>query len=125
MYNQAYDFKKRFSPQALKVLLSYQFPGNIRKLRNIINSAILMSEKDVLEKSIVNAILDLKIEKTTSPNGYRVDTQSLKNQLLSVEKTVLVDALSRYRSTRKIAEHLKLSQSSVVRKLNHHGITFK
>jgi transcriptional regulator with PAS, ATPase and Fis domain len=122
MYNQTYDLKKRFSPQALEVLLSYQFPGNIRELKNIINSAVLMSEKDELEKSIVNAILDLKLEKNTLPIGHGEDTQSLKKQLLSVEKTILVDALSRYRSTRDIAKHLNLSQSSVVRKLKHHGI---
>jgi TyrR family helix-turn-helix protein len=81
-----------------------------------------MSEKDELEKSIVNAILDLKIEKNTLPIGHGEDTQSLKKQLSSVEKTILVDALSRYRSTREIAKHLNLSQSSVVRKLKHHGI---
>jgi PAS domain S-box-containing protein len=121
-YNQTYDLKKRFSPQALEVLLSYQFPGNIRELKNIINSAVLMSEKDELEKSIVNAILDLKIEKNTLPIGHGEDTQSLKKQLLSVEKTILANALSRYRSTREIAKHLNLSQSSVVRKLKHHGI---
>jgi PAS domain S-box-containing protein len=121
-YNQTYDLKKRFSPQALEVLLSYQFPGNIRELKNIINSAVLMSEKDELEKSIVNAILDLKIEKNTLPIGHGEDTQSLKKQLLSVEKTILTNALSRYRSTREIAKHLNLSQSSVVRKLKHHGI---
>ncbi|MBW2592596.1 MAG: sigma 54-interacting transcriptional regulator [Deltaproteobacteria bacterium] len=125
MYNQTYGFKKYFSPQALKVLLSYQFSGNIRELKNIINSAVLMSEKDVLEKSIVNAILDLKLEKTTFPVGHGKDTQSLKNQLLSVEKTILADALSRYQSTREIASHLNLSQSSVVRKLKHHGIMLK
>jgi len=125
MYNQTYGFKKHLSPQALQVLLSYQFPGNIRELKNIINSAVLMSEKDMLEKSIVNPILDLKIEKTTPPVGDEEDNQSLKNQLLNVEKTILADAVSRYRSTREIAGHLNLSQSSVVRKLKHHGIMLK
>ena len=122
MYNQTYGLKKCFSPQALKELVSYQFPGNIRELKNIINSAVLMSEKDVLEKSIINAILDLKLEKHNLPIRHGKGTKSLKNQLLSVEKAILADALSRYRSTREIAKHLNLSQSSVVRKLKHHGM---
>jgi transcriptional regulator with PAS, ATPase and Fis domain len=121
-YNQTYGLKKRFSSQALKVLLSYQFPGNIRELKNIINSAVLMSETDVLEKSIVNAILDLKLEKDPLAIENIEKSLSLKNQLSSAEKTILSDALSRYRTTREIAKHLKLSQSSVVRKLKHHGI---
>ncbi len=90
------------------------------ELKNIINSAILMSEKDVLEKSIVNAILDLKLEKHNPPIRQGKGTKSLKNQLLSVEKAILADALSRYRSTREIAKYLNLSQSTVVRKLKHH-----
>ncbi|MGD9302694.1 MAG: sigma 54-interacting transcriptional regulator [Desulfobacterales bacterium] len=124
-YNQTYGLKKHFSSQALKVLLSYQFPGNIRELKNIINSAVLMSETDVLEKSIVNAIFDLKLEKDPLAIENSKESQSLKNQLSSAEKTILSDALSRYRSTREIAKHLNLSQSSVVRKLKHHGIKLK
>ena len=122
MYNRTYGLKKRFSPQALKVLLSYQYPGNIRELKNIINSAVLMSETDVLEKSIVNAILELKLEKDTLAIEYDEESQSLKNQLLSVEKTILAEAFSKYRSTREVARRLNLSQSSVVRKMKHHGI---
>jgi len=120
MYNQTYGLKKHFSPQALKVLLSYQFPGNIRELKNIINSAILMSEKETLEKSIINAILELKLEKPTPPIRRSESTKSLKNQLQSVEKAILADALAQCRSTREIAKHLNLSQSSVVRKLKHY-----
>ncbi|MBT8373797.1 MAG: sigma 54-interacting transcriptional regulator, partial [Deltaproteobacteria bacterium] len=122
MYNQTYGLNKRFSQQAIKELVSYQFPGNIRELKNIINSAVLMSEKDVLEKSIINAILDLKIEKQKFPTKYAKDSKSLKDHLLSVEKAILADALSQYRSTRKIAQQLNLSQSSVVRKLRYHGM---
>ena len=81
-----------------------------------------MSETDVLEKSIVNAILELKLEKDTLAIEYDEESQSLKNQLLSVEKTILAEAFSKYRSTREVARRLNLSQSSVVRKMKHHGI---
>ena len=122
MYNQAYGFKKRFSPQAIELLLSYRLPGNVRELKNIINSAVLMSEKDVLEKSIVNAMAELGVENNSHYIEHRDETQSLKEQLLRVEKKIFTNALSRYQSTREIAKHLKLSQSSVVRKLKHHSL---
>ncbi len=122
MYNRLYGLNKSLSQQAIKELLSYQFPGNIRELKNIINTAVLMSEKDVLEKSIINAILDLKIEKQSLPTRHAKESKSLKDQLLNVEKAILADAVSRYGSTRKIAQQLNLSQSSVVRKLKHHGM---
>jgi len=125
LYNQTYGLNKSFSQQAIKELVSYQFPGNIRELKNVINSAVLMSEKDVLEKSIINAILDLKIEKQNLPTRHAKESKSLKDQLLNVEKVILADAVSRYGSTRKIAQQLNLSQSSVVRKLKSHGMILK
>jgi PAS domain S-box-containing protein len=125
MYNQTYGLNKSFSQQAIKELVSYQFPGNIRELKNVINSAILMSEKDVLEKSIINAILELKIDKPNHPTMHAKESKSLKDQLISIEKAILADALSRYGSTRKIAQQLDLSQSSVVRKLKNHGMISK
>jgi len=123
MYNKTYDLKKRFSPQVIELLLSYGLPGNVRELKNIINSAVLMSEKDVLEKSIVNAMAELGVENYSQYIEHRDETQSLKEQLLRVEKNIFSNALSRYQSTREIAKHLKLSQSSVVRKLKHHSLS--
>jgi len=122
IYNKNYGFKKRFSPQAIEQLLSYRLHGNVRELKNIINSAVLMSEKDVLEKSIVNAMAELGVENNSQYIKHSDDTISLKEQLLSVEKKFFENAVSRYQSTREIAKHLKLSQSSVVRKLKYHGL---
>jgi len=122
LFNQTYGLNKKFSPQALKTLLSYQFSGNIRELKNIINSAVLMSEKDVLEKSIINAILDLTLEESSPLLVHGQNPQTLKNRMQSVEKNIIADAYAKYRSTREIAKQLDLSQSSVVRKLKRHGI---
>ena len=36
------------SPTAIKVLLSYPWPGNIRELKNVINSAVVFSKGDTL-----------------------------------------------------------------------------
>ena len=81
-----------------------------------------MSEKDVLEKSIVNAMAELGVENNSQYIKHSDATISLKEQLLRVEKNIFKNALSRYQSTREIAKHLKLSQSSVVRKLKHHSL---
>ncbi len=34
-YNRAYRLKRRVSPEALKILQSHPFPGNVRELKNI------------------------------------------------------------------------------------------
>ena len=38
----------RFSPEALSVLKSYPFPGNVRQLQNIVERAATLAESDVL-----------------------------------------------------------------------------
>jgi len=39
---------KGFSPQSLKVLMEYDYPGNIRELENVIKRAVLLAKEDVI-----------------------------------------------------------------------------
>jgi DNA-binding NtrC family response regulator len=39
---------KRFDPRALKVLLQYEYPGNIRELENIIEHACLLCPEEMI-----------------------------------------------------------------------------
>jgi transcriptional regulator with PAS, ATPase and Fis domain len=44
-----HDFKrKKISPEALLVLQAYAWPGNVRELHNVIQRAMLLSNKDVI-----------------------------------------------------------------------------
>jgi len=46
--------KKEISNQALKKLMAYDYPGNIRELENIIEGACVLSERNILsEKDII------------------------------------------------------------------------
>ena len=38
----------RISPQALDILMHYDFPGNVRELENIIQRAIALTEGDII-----------------------------------------------------------------------------
>ncbi|MBI5906279.1 MAG: sigma-54-dependent Fis family transcriptional regulator [Deltaproteobacteria bacterium] len=40
---------KRLSPSALKVLLAYRWPGNVRQLRNALETATLISQAETIE----------------------------------------------------------------------------
>ncbi len=39
---------KRISKEAMKILLEYQWPGNIRELENVIEGAVIMADRDYL-----------------------------------------------------------------------------
>jgi len=53
----AEDKRKRFSSAALKKMLDYSWPGNIRELKNFIERTLVMSENNVINGVDVDAFL--------------------------------------------------------------------
>jgi DNA-binding NtrC family response regulator len=43
----------RFTPETERLLLAYDYPGNVRELRNVIERAVILSTKDVLEADCI------------------------------------------------------------------------
>ena len=124
-YNKIYKQKKRFSENCLEQLQAYDFPGNVRELKNIIKNAVVIKEKDVLDKILLPGITrlqskDSSLQETLKPSV----SQGLNEELLEFERKKLEQALARFDSTRALAEHLGISQSTVVRKLKKHGFSF-
>ncbi len=48
---------RRISPEGLKVLTDYRWPGNIRELKNFVERINIMSEERVISSSVVEAFL--------------------------------------------------------------------
>lgn len=65
---------KKVSPQALDIARDYEWPGNIRELRNVVNrSCVLARDSDVISTEVM--------EKAIFPDGKEV-SQSVKTQSL-------------------------------------------
>ncbi len=124
-YNKIYHQKKRFSEKCLEQLQAYDFPGNVRELKNIIKNAVVIKEKNVLDKILpLNkpappmARTPLKSRKSAPPEG-------LTEELLAFERKKLEQAMAGVTSTRDLADFLGISQSTVVRKLKRHGLSME
>ena len=49
-FNRAFGKRiKRISPQAMCILMNYNFPGNVRELENIIQRAVALAESEVIQ----------------------------------------------------------------------------
>jgi PAS domain S-box-containing protein len=120
-YGKTYGLIRRISPEALKLLQAYSFPGNVRELKNVIKKAVLMSEHhfvdDVIYQSLPSGMSTFIASVNDSP-----EEKGLAGQMLNLEKDILQHAMRCCRTTREMAQFLKISQPTIVRKLQKHRL---
>ncbi|MGN0702796.1 MAG: sigma-54 interaction domain-containing protein [Lentihominibacter sp.] len=109
---------KSISPDALSILLKYPWPGNIRELQNIIERLVITTSHNVITENDIFIF----IKEAAEDNKTNFADTSLAAALERAEKEILSRALESYKSTRAIAKVLKVSQPTVVRKLNKYGL---
>jgi len=120
-YGKAFRLSRRISPDALKMLQAYPFPGNVRELKNILKKAVVMSENESVDEMIRQSLsADAGHCVTPSINAHQ--GKGMTDQIFDVEKEILQNAMTRCKSTREMARYLKISQPTVVRKLKKHRL---
>ena len=119
-FNKRLNDNKQIDPDAMAVLLKYDWPGNIRELQNIVERLILTTKESVI--SVENLPGFMANIKSLTPKPKDAP-QTLSEIMEQAEKEVLAQALNKYKSTRAMAKALNISQPSVVRKLHRHGLS--
>ncbi len=98
------------SSKANARLLAYQWPGNVRQLRNVIDSAVVMAEGD-----------EIRIEDLGILDAANGELESL--QIEYWERKLIAEALIRTAgAVPKAAELLGVSRATLYRKIDEYGI---
>lgn len=114
LFNQKYDYEKRLSLEALDSLVDYVWPGNIRQLMNVIERLVVTTMTD----EISNRDLPDEIRNTPLLTlDHQQNFVPLKTAVEQVERDLIKRALQKYRTTRKAAEALEVSQGTIVQKM--------
>lgn len=101
-----------------EALVSQEWPGNIRQLRNVIESAVVMSTSPTLSAA------NLPPARTTPQAGAPFRAPSGMT-LEDIEKEILRQALARNEGNRTLtAEELGLSRRTIQRKIKEHNLPF-
>jgi PAS domain S-box-containing protein len=121
-YNKEYRQNRLISANAMEDLQSFQFPGNVRELKNLIKMAVVTSEKDILDESIIKNL------KRAADHSIKIDkenkaTVSITEEVFAYEKQIMKSASKLCNSTREMAKYLGISQPTVVRKMKKHGLS--
>jgi two-component system response regulator AtoC len=103
---------RKLSEQALKKLIAYDYPGNVRELENILERAVIFSVGGVIEPEHTE-LRDLKVFVSHSP----------VEDLQSVEKEKIREALVRRGGNRtQAARDLGISRRTLLYKIKRYGL---
>ena len=100
---------KGFNPDAMKKLISYDWPGNIRELQNLIERSVALADSSMM-----------KLEEITSLRSTDTIDGDLPS-LEELERRYILKLLDRFNDSRdKTAETLGINKSTLWRKLQQY-----
>lgn len=111
---EEYQIMRRFTPEAMTILLNHTYRGNIRELRNFVEGLCVSVETERITHDDVR--IHLRINESPS-------SCTLQAQLDAVEKVAITKAMTVAQSVRQAAKYLGISHSTLLRRLQKYGIT--
>ncbi|OGW84783.1 MAG: hypothetical protein A3C35_03410 [Omnitrophica bacterium RIFCSPHIGHO2_02_FULL_46_11] len=103
------------SKQAMKALMDYDWPGNIRELENFLERAVVLSQSDILDLNVFPENFAKSTENMNIPSS---NEGALKEILKDPEKKIIVRALEQASWNRKkAAAVLKINRTTLYNKM--------
>lgn len=106
------------TPSAMKVLMNYHYPGNVREMENIIEQAVVMDEDNIINVDDLPRYLT----KGEEEESLKLHFSSSFPTLEDVEREVLVRALNRFKNKTDVARVLNISRATLYRKLDKYNL---
>lgn len=114
---------KQLSHEALEVLKNYSWPGNVRELKRVCEQLVLTSPLPVIREIDVTAILhQASPSRVSSHSTYEL---SLDDFIQQQEKNFLTYHLTKNPNLDDICNQLKISKSSLYKKIKDYGIQYQ
>ena len=114
--------RRKFSEKALTKLEQYNYPGNVRELKNIVERTLAICQKDII------CIKDLALEGTGQegqqfPERTGGQTQTLDHAKKHAERDAIIKALKQTRGNKvKAAKLLNISRPTLYTKIEEYQI---
>lgn len=124
--------RKEFLEETLKLLLRYDWPGNIRELEHEVKRAIMLAASDHVTPADISESIRSAIEKSERADSvdsnidYETFMEHQRRRFEDEERRFLLEKSGRARSIRELARDvLGVSNSTLQGRLKSLGINFK
>ena len=113
---------KSLSDGALKLLCRYDFPGNVRELRNLVERLVILTPGDAITETDARALLPIAGGGGSGGGYYRPETP-LRDMMDDVERDLITRALEHHQGhITNTAADLALERSHLYKKMKSLGI---
>jgi len=128
-FNKQYNKTRYFSPKTFEFFLAYDWPGNIREMKNMIERLVIMSDQDCIEPGCFEeqALNDFQAAYRSDLPQTLVQTppqeiRSLKKRLELFEACCIKEAIEKHSTLKEAADSLGIDLSTLVRKKQRYAI---
>jgi len=116
---------RQISQEAMRLLMNYDYPGNVRELQNMIERAVALENSDVLTGQNLTSYVDEKRRLTRGDFNLEIPKEGidLERTVEDLEKTLILKALEKTKGIKKrAAELLHINFRSMRYRLEKYGI---
>jgi len=114
-FNKKYKMAKIFAPGAISVMNYYDWPENVRELKQVIERSIVTIPGRIIRGKHLPIQRDIE-------NGTQQELPLLDRARQDVERKLINEALKRFGSSYKAARALGVTQPTIVRKAKKYNI---
>jgi len=115
--------RKKFSPEALEIMMKYPWKGNVRELRNLVERLLILTDKEVIGPEDLPEYM-LQEKELILPDLRKIKT--LKDFQEEAEKSFILYKLRMNNwNVSRTARELDTPRSNLYKKLEKYGIKLK
>lgn len=115
----------QISPEALRILMQYDYPGNVRELQNIIERSVALETSTELTAQNLTSYIEEQLPSRKRPLDLEIPNEGIDLEKIveDVERTLLLKALDRTKGIKKkAAELLHINFRSMRYRLEKYGL---
>ncbi len=109
--------QKFISEDAMKLLMEYNWPGNIRELKNVIEEAVVLSNNKVISSELIN------LSNYHGVTGEKIMTIPINTPLHEIEKSSIINALIQTKGNQtKACQILGITRKILTKKIQKYKL---